>query len=176
MGHKKADNEDMYKAGAGQRKMHDLLPSARALLNYYRGKAESSENSGLDAEKLAGQKIENELKQMKLEEMRGDLQRTAIVDQVHGAIYTRARTSLLGVGRSAAPVVINMDDEKDIAGAINARITKALAEMADFTFSAFVASGGAELIGRLEREEGAAEAGDDDDDEGRGGQDARGSA
>jgi phage terminase Nu1 subunit (DNA packaging protein) len=121
--------------------LYDFLPSVRAILAYYREKADSRYHklsSEMEREKLKQIAARRALDELKLDIARQNAHQTADVERVFGALLGRLRTGLLSVPMSVAPLLTSQENVNIISEIIKERIYRALHEITNFDIENFV--------------------------------------
>jgi len=112
---------------------YDFVKSIVSLVRYFRNKADSrrsGDSEDMETEKLRNIVIKNKKEELLLEELENDLHRTADIERVMGAALTRLRINLLAIPMGVAPLVREKSNVNEIAEIIEARISRALNELA----------------------------------------------
>jgi len=112
---------------------YDFAKSIVALVRYFRNKADSrksGDSEDMEAEKLRFLIAKREKEELLLEELKGDLHRTADIERVMGAAFTRLRINALAIPMGVAPLLREKTDVNEIAEPIYARLCRAFNELA----------------------------------------------
>jgi len=118
-----------------EKRQYKFAETIIAIVRYYREKADSrrsGDSEDMAAAKLQNQIQKNEKEDLLLQELRGDLHRTADIERVVGAALSRLRINLLATPMGVAPLLREKKNVNEIAEIINDRICRALNEIATF--------------------------------------------
>jgi len=116
-----------------EKRQYKYAETIIAIVRHYREKADSrrsGDSEDMEAAKLQNQLQKNEKDELLLQELKGDLHRTADIERVIGAALSRLRINLLATPMGVAPLLREKKNVNEIAEIINDRICRALNEIA----------------------------------------------
>jgi phage terminase Nu1 subunit (DNA packaging protein) len=128
--------EGILKKEPGNQKTskYNFVRNVHSLLQYYRQKSDSRRSG--DSDEMTTAKLEqiilkNQIDELKLKQMEGELHKAEDIEKIIGLMLTRLRTNLLGLPMSMAPILRDMDDVRDIAAKLKERISEIMNEVAN---------------------------------------------
>ena len=134
---------------------YEFARSIIQIVRYYREKSDSrrsSESEEMADEKLRQTAAKRKLDEIKLAQAQGEMHRTADIEKVFGAMFTRLRVNLMALPMGMAPMLRDQKNIPEIAGIIEERIGRALSELSHFDFDTFKKNGGTAYVKNLEKE------------------------